>query len=162
VTGRTVVLAATVALFGIGCSDDGGGAESATTTATSIVPGQALDELVPGDCLVEVPDAPLGRVETVDCEHSHRAEVYAVHDVDDGSFPEVDRLSAEAALRCVALYEAYAGEPVDPTTDQALAEIVPSEASWAEGDRYVVCLALPPAGASVEGSIAATAGPGSP
>lgn len=157
-TGRTIVLAATVALTGLGCSDD----ESVATTVTSVVPGQALDDLVPGDCLVQVPNTAAGLVETVDCGLAHRAEVYAVHDADGGPFPGSDQLGAEAALRCVALYEAYAGEPIDPTTDRALAEIVPSEASWADGDRHVVCLALPPAGASAEGSIAATPGPGSP
>ena len=160
--GRVVVLSATVALAGVACSGDGGGAEATTTTATSALPGQVLDDLVPGDCLVEVPDTAAGRVETVDCGLAHRAEVYAVHDADGGPFPGSDQLGAEAALRCVALYEAYAGEPVDPTTDRAFVEVVPSAASWAEGDRHVVCLALPPAGTSVEGSIAATPAPGSP
>jgi len=162
VTRCTALVAAAVVLVGVGCSDDGEAAKSTAATVTTVAAGQPLDRLVPGDCLVDEPDASSGRVETVDCELAHRAEVYGVADLDGGPFPGTDQLNVEAALRCDALHEGYAGEPVDPTTDRAFAEIVPSEASWAEDDRHVVCLALPPAGASAEGSIAAASASASP
>ena len=145
-------------LFVAGCSDDTASVATVATTATTVAPGQALADLAAGDCLPDLPTAAVDRTETVSCDSSHRAEVFATDDFDqEQSFPGAGRLSGEAALRCSALYEAYAGEPVDPTTDQAFAEVVPSEASWADGDRRTICLALPPAGASVEGSIAEAA-----
>ena len=58
----------------------------------------------------------------------------------DGS-PSAAEVDALAAGGCTKRYEAYAGEPVDPTTERAFAELVPSSASWEEGDRRVVCLA---------------------
>jgi hypothetical protein len=152
---RGFVVAVAAVVLAVGCSDGGGSAEPVTTTVTSALPGQAINELVAGDCLVEVPDATSGRAEAVDCEQPHRAEVYATHDVDDGPFPSAGQLSRAAGRGCAARYAVYAGEPIDPTTDLAFAEVVPSEASWADGDRLVVCLALPSAGASAEDSIAA-------
>jgi hypothetical protein len=157
---RTIVMAAAAVLFVAGCADDdGGSAESATITVTVVLPGQAIDDLVAGDCLVELPDASTARVEIVECELPHRAEVYATHDFEGRTFLGAGTLSDEAASRCAALYAVYAGEPIDPTTDQAFTEIVPSEASWADGDRHVACLALPPAGESAEGSIAVLPAP---
>jgi hypothetical protein len=121
--------------------------------------GTQINDLEPGTCLVEVPDASSGRAETVDCERPHRAEVYAVLEVDGGTFPGARALSDEAVVSCTGSYAAYAGEPVDPTTDLAFAELVPTDASWADGDRQVVCLALSPAGSQAEGTIASVPAP---
>jgi hypothetical protein len=158
VTNRTVVWTTVALMTAAACSGGDASTEPVPTTAT-VPSGTPINDLEPGACLVEVPDASSGRAATVDCERTHRAEVYAVLEVDDGSFPGAGALSDEAGVRCTGRYGAYAGEPVDPTTDLAFAEIVPTEASWADGDRRVVCLALPPAGARAEGTIASVPAP---
>jgi hypothetical protein len=158
---RLVVVAAVAGLAVAGCSTGDASTDPAPTT-TTVPAGTAIDDLEPGVCLAEVPDASTGRAETVDCGRPHRAEVYAALDLDGTSFPGTPELSEEAALSCTVRYARYAGEPIDPTTDLAFAEIVPSEASWGDGDRHVVCLALPPAGAQADGSIAAVPAPATP
>ena len=149
--------AATLALVGafvtvVGCSDDGG--SPTPTSATTQPSGTAIGELEPGACLATVPDGQSPRVDAVDCADEHRAEVYATHDLDDGDFPGVAAVDEAAAEGCSDRYRAYAGEPIDPTTDRAFVELVPSAPSWEDGDRRVVCLVLPPGGVTEPGSIA--------
>jgi hypothetical protein len=152
VTARPVAALVGALLLAAACSDDGPvEPEPSTTTLT----GVAIDGLEPGACLVGLPGPSPGRVETVDCDLDHRAEVYAVHDLGDGPFPGAGPIDERAARGCAERYEAYAGEPIDPTTDRAFAELVPTQDSWGGGDRRVVCLALPPGGGSARGTIAA-------
>lgn len=153
--GARVLVGALVML--IGCSDDSGPPPTSATTVDA--PGAAIDDLEPGTCLRAVPRRLSDRAEVVDCGEEHRAEVYATHELDAGAFPGVPAVNEDAALGCADRYGGYAGEPIDPTTNRAFAELVPSAPSWADGDRRVVCLALPPGGASETGSIADPAGP---
>lgn len=153
-TRRTLLLCTALLASAGACSggDDDGAAT--TTTETTVLPGRSVADLTPGDCLAGLPDGTRDRVETVDCSAEHRAEVYAVADLDDGPFPGAAEVSELSAQRCAGRYGRYAGEPIDPTTNRAFAEIVPSLGSWEDGDRRIVCLALPPAGATERGSIA--------
>ena len=152
-----------IALFGVvACSADDAPDEPPTTTVTTVLPGEAFDELNAGDCLIELPTETTSRVETTPCARQHRAEVYATLDLGAETFPGAGEVSLEAAQRCSTSYERYAGEPIDPTTNQAFAEVVPTAASWGDGDRRVVCLVLPPGGATSEGTVAERAAPRSP
>ena len=147
---RAAGVAAAVAVL-VGCSGDD--APPPSTTTTSAAPsGVAVEALEPGDCLLELPDPASGRAEPVPCRQGHRAEVYAVVALDDGAFPGPGPVREASAAACAAAYEGYAGEPIDPTTDRAFAELVPSASSWADGDRGVICLALPPGGGTERGN----------
>lgn len=158
-SGRPPVVLALVVLvvlvvLAAACSDDGPPDPQPSTTRAA---GTAVDDLEAGTCLAALPEPGSTLVAPVDCTRAHRAEVYAVFDLEADGSPSATEVDALAAGGCTERYEAYAGEPVDPTTERAFAELVPSSASWEEGDRRVVCLALPPGGATAEGSIAATA-----
>lgn len=148
--GAALLLLTYVLLAGCGSSEE----TEATTTTTTEPAGVAVDDLVAGDCLSQVPAGPSERVETVPCATEHRAEVYAVFDLEQSDQTEAATVSEDAALGCADRYAAYAGEPIDPTTDRAFSELVPSEESPSDGDRGVVCLVLPPGGAVAPGSIA--------
>lgn len=152
--GRPAVVLIVLVVLAAACSDDGSADPQPSTTTAA---GTAVDDLEAGMCLAALPEPGTTRVAPVDCTRGHRAEVYAVYDLEADGSPSVAEIDARAAGGCTERYEAYAGEPVDPTTDQAFAELVPSSASWDEGDRRVVCLALPPGGTTEEGSIAAIA-----
>jgi hypothetical protein len=147
--GRFAVLA--FVLVTAACS---GEADEPASVPTTTLLGEAVDEVGPGDCLADFSDPSSGRVEVVDCAEAHRAEVYAVHELADGPFPGAAVLGEDAALECAERYGEFAGEPIDPTTALAFSELVPSDLSWADGDRRVVCLALPPGGEKTVGSIA--------
>lgn len=142
------------------CSSDEATAPDRPPRTTQ--PGTPLAALGPGTCLARLPDPAADRAAVVDCRRRHRAEVYAVVELEDGPLPGAGVLDRQAADRCARAYADYAGEPVDPTTDRSFAELVPSRAGWDEGERTVVCLALGSGGRSGRGSIADAPGGAQP
>jgi hypothetical protein len=93
----------------------------------------ATDDLLGGG---EVQDLP-----TLDCEDEHDGEVFAIFavmDVPDGGYPDVEELQANADEDCLGAFEDYVGVPYEEST-LLFANLVPTEASWADGDREIVC-----------------------
>lgn len=90
-----------------------------------------------GHCLAELPDdGTLGRVRVVPCDDAHEAEVVGALRLDDGPFP-----GAQAVERAAAWCEMDRAQ-----TEQGLVPVVwtPTERSWNQGDRIVLCLAATP------------------
>ena len=128
-----------VAAAAVGCASPG--------NVFSVAPGDCFDD--PDTGVDEVSDVPL-----VDCEEPHDNEVYAVVELDDGDYPGDDVVLSQAQDICLDAFASYVSEPY--TTSELFATwIVPTERSWSDGDREVVCVLFDgdgPLEGSMEGS----------
>jgi hypothetical protein len=93
-----------------------------------------------GDCFADTPTGSrVSWVNTTSCDRPHSAEVAAVLTMPDGPFPD-DSVFSDYKQRCrdsLASYSATAMQ--DPNVD--LAVMPPSQDSWKQGDRDMVCIA---------------------
>jgi hypothetical protein len=143
---RVVLSAVLLAVALAACGGDGGNVFALTagdcfTTTENLLGGG------------EVQDLP-----TVDCAEEHDGEVFAVFaimDVPDGGYPDVEELQASADEGCLGAFEDYVGVPYEEST-LLFANLVPTEASWADGDRDVVCFLFAEDGSPLTGSMAGT------
>lgn len=104
----------------------------------------SVQDLEAGDCLngLEESDLVLS-VEAVACSEPHESEVYAAIDMEDGDWPGIDGVTAEANQSCS---DDMATNFPDLFEDDSV-EIFffhPTSASWREGDREIICVALYP------------------
>ena len=112
-----------------------------STDPFAIVVGDCLDDaLVAADAGAEVQTLP-----TVPCEAPHDSEVIASLTLSGTAYPGAEAIAAEADPGCIAALErvvqqSYLETPYD------VSYYAPTESSWAEGDREVLCVAYDPAG----------------
>lgn len=114
----------------------------------------AANDLEVGDCTDQDLSGAVGEVDTVDCEESHTAEVFAVFDVEGDDFPGTAEISAEAAEGCNGdRFEDYVGVPYEES-EIYTTYLVPTEETWNEADdRTIICFAITEDGSPTEGSV---------
>jgi hypothetical protein len=156
--GGTVALAA-LALTGCGIVQDAieqatGG--SSTDTASEVSgTGEDTDifAITVGDCLNdgdssgEVQSAP-----TVACSDPHDSEAYASVMVADGEFPGEDAIAAQAENDCYAGFAPFVGTTYEESA-YAFTWYYPTELSWADGDREILCMLYDPEFQPITGSL---------
>lgn len=98
--------------------------------------GWCIDEPSPGSDLIN-------NVTRVPCEDPHDLEAYYTFDIDLDEMPDSEKMADLADTGCVSQWEAFVGTPYDDS-DLYLYNIFPSEESWPEGDREVLCLLYEP------------------
>lgn len=111
-------------------------------------------ELEVGDCFGET-DADGGRISDVpmvDCSEPHDREVFHTFTVADGEFPGEDALMAQAEDLCIPVFEEYVGTAYG-TSRLGIQPIMPTQDSWDDGDREVVCALYDLQGVQLEGSM---------
>jgi hypothetical protein len=101
----------------------------------------AANDLAPGDCF-NTDGSQVDEVSVVDCEQPHFYEAFLNYDMteDDGeAYPGDEAVLEDAEGECRPAFEAYVGTAYD---DSALyiTVIRPSESTWGEGDRTVICV----------------------
>ena len=108
--------------------------------------------LVVGDCLDDATaEGAVTTVPTVPCAEPHDSEVYAAFTLNESAYPGERGLQGKAQVLCLPAFEEFVGEPyLDSRLDFAF--YYPTEASWAAGDREVLCVAFDPEG-PVSGSL---------
>ena len=145
-TGTAVrLLAATsIAIIGLalsGCSVDREPTEAPSSTAG---PSRATDDMTAedlsvGDCLN---DADLSGIVTsvpvVPCSEPHDSEAYAEFDLAEGPYPGTDEIDAKANEGCVEAFTAFVGIPFNES-DLEYSFYLPTESSWPQGDRRILC-----------------------
>ena len=121
------------------------------------VVGQATDALqgktdvfalTVGDCTndASAETTELSSVANPSCDESHDNEIFATFDFDADQFPAGaeypggDAVVAEAEEGCFPLFEDWVGVPSDETSLH-YGSYFPSEESWDDGDREILCLA---------------------
>lgn len=128
-------------------------------------PGQAaarpdlgVSELALGTCANEVPAGDTASADpvtwtTVACDEPHHVEVFGAWTAGGPwePYPGDGALGLEADEGCAAEFEGYVGlEEVDSRLTYVVS--VPSEASWRDGDRQVICVLIDLEGDDLVGS----------
>ena len=136
-------------------------AESTTTTTTTpptTVPDDTVSvfDLAVGDCFDEpTADDLVIRVPEAACDEPHDHEVFHIESLPDGDAPADDEIAEAARQACLEPFATFVGLPwIESSLDYRW--LAPTEASWADGDREVVCFVSDPAG-PVAGTLAGAA-----
>lgn len=126
---RRVAIGITAALLLSAC---GGG----DTSETSVF------RIRPGDCFNDpAADRELEQVDVVPCDEPHDNEVFATLEhppTPDDIYLGRDAIVGYAEQACPEPFNAYVGVAYQRSRF-SLFPIVPSEATWAEGDRQIIC-----------------------
>lgn len=74
----------------------------------------------------------------VPCSGPHDNEVFHLYDLPDGSFPGSADIEESVATECLPAFESYVGISYQ-ISELFLFPLTPTEDSWAQSDREVVC-----------------------
>lgn len=94
-------------------------------------------ELDVGQCFNEPETDEVVDVEIVDCSEPHDLEVYEAADLPDQTF-DAAAVDTAAFDICLDAFDGFVGTPYTES-ELDIYYLIPSEASWADGDREVVC-----------------------
>jgi uncharacterized RDD family membrane protein YckC len=111
-------------------------------------------DLQVGNCLAEsLPGEVIFSIQTVPCSEPHSEEIFAAVTLPngDGDFPGMEAIDAQAEGLCVAEFEGFVGLSYEESV-LYVGFITPSEESWIQGDRSILCTIYDPAG-EVSGSL---------
>lgn len=98
--------------------------------------GWCIDEPSAGSDLIN-------KVTRVPCEDPHDLEAYYSFNIDLDEMPDAETMAELADNGCISQWEAFVGAPYDDS-DLYLYNLFPSDESWPEGDREVLCLLYEP------------------
>lgn len=106
-----------------------------------------------GDCLDDATETgEVQTVPTVPCDEPHDSEIYSAHLLGQSAYPGEEAVIGQAEALCLPAFEQFVGEPyLESRFD--FSYYYPTEASWANGDREVLCVIYDPEG-PVTGSLA--------
>lgn len=129
---RLATLAAFLILI-VGCGGDDGGGDGDNGG------DQSVFSLPVGTCFDDQEDGEITSVPAVDCSAPHDNEVFALIDyTESDEYPGSDEMSEIGTDLCIEEFEAYVGLDY-PSSELAVFAIYPTEASWNDGDREVIC-----------------------
>jgi hypothetical protein len=153
-------LVAVIVLVGL-ASALGGGASTPVASprpgSSGIAPGATMIgafDLTVGDCVME-PQNEFDTIEWRPCAMAHEAEVFFIGDVPepaDGAFPGDDAFDAFMEQQCLPAFQEYTGSVYAAQAVLDVSWFAPTEESWANGDREVVCLLVPGSGGTTDRS----------
>lgn len=111
-----------------------------------------------GDCLNDA-DATeqVDTVPTTPCDEPHDSEVFASVIVPEDEYPGQGAILELADVECLAEFETFVGGPWD-ASPYDFSYYFPTEGSWSEGDREILCVIYDPEG-PVTGSLAGASAP---
>jgi hypothetical protein len=136
-----------------------GETEEAATPSTRLLADLQVGECVDLPGLRDPDTVEVTVAELRDCDEPHDAEVYARISLDDdpaAAYPGDEQVLAAADQVCLDAFEGYVGvRYVD--TRLEIVHLRPTTASWARGDRTVVCAAMNAVAGPLVGSVADTA-----
>jgi hypothetical protein len=98
-------------------------------------------DLAPGDCFNVGDTSSVEEVELVPCAELHDYELYGALDHPAGSqdpFPGREEVESYAETECVDRFEPFVGRAYDDS-ELYILHLTPSEDTWADGDREVLC-----------------------
>lgn len=155
---KTTLSALTIGAAGLllaGCSLlPGGNTNGGDTGTDGATDGETVDvfTIAVGDCLNDGGvEGEVSEVAKVDCAEPHDSEAYASIIMDDGDFPGDAAVEEQAISDCTTEFNSFVGLDYNSSTLD-FAYYYPTEGSWANGDREILCLIVDPAG-QVSGSL---------
>ncbi len=112
--------------------------------AASVASCSSVLELSVGDCFqdwegaTQLATQQVEGVETVNCDIPHDNEVYALVEMTEASFPGAAAVETQAYESCLERFDSFVGTPyADSRLD--FGALFPTEASWDQGDRTIIC-----------------------
>lgn len=128
-----------------------------------VAPGRVdVGELTAGDCFDDPARDTLAALVVLPCDEPHQVEVVGFVELADGDYPGRDRAEELGRAECDGVLADYLMlEPVPggaaPTTidstDLVQDTFVPTESSWKDGDRTVICLTFLPDKSAMTSSV---------
>lgn len=135
-----------------GCSLLPGGNPTDGETGTGDGESTDVFTIKVGDCLNDgSAEGEVSEVPVVDCAEPHDSEAYASIIMDDGEFPGDQAVEDQAIADCTTEFNSFVGIDYQASALD-FAYYYPTEGSWANGDREILCLIVDPAG-QVTGSL---------
>lgn len=102
-----------------------------------------------GDCVdTNSAGSEISSLPVVPCAESHSDEAFFAYNIDEQSFPGADAINSGAFDKCLPEFEAFVGTSYDETALDFW-PMTPTEGSWSQGDREVVCFVFDPAADTV-------------
>ncbi len=112
-----------------------------STDAFSLLVGDCLND---GEVAVSL-GSEVETLPTVPCDEPHDSEVIATIGLRGTIYPGAEAIAREGDAGCIAALEALVGVPY-LETPYDVSYYAPTELSWSEDDREIVCVAYDPAG----------------
>lgn len=136
------------------CSDDEPRRDPEGNVTESADAADVFDVRV-GDCVGAFEDGDeVTEIPVLPCDQSHDQEVYARFELADAeAFPGKEELNKQANEKCLQEFQAFVGVPYNDS-ELYVEFLTPSEDSWDDGDREVLCTVYDPAGPT-EGTLKA-------
>ena len=99
-----------------------------------------------GDCLDDASaTGEVQTVPTVPCDEPHDSEIYSSHQLGQSAYPGEEVVVDKAEALCLPAFEQFVGEPyLESRFDFSF--YYPTDESWANGDREVLCVIYDPEG----------------
>ena len=91
-----------------------------------------------GDCFNAADAREVESVAVMPCSDDHDFEIYHVFQLDDGAYPGQEAIEDEWVDRCLARFEPFVGLSYD-TSVLDISALFPTEESWKQDDREVLC-----------------------
>ena len=124
-----------------GCGS-GGGEETGESDRSGDVD---VFDLEVGVCLADFQDATeLETIEASSCSEPHSDEIFASGSIPDDNFPGMDVVEAKAQDMCIAEFDDFVGISYEDSVLD-VGYLTPTEESWNDGDRDVLCTVYDPA-----------------
>jgi hypothetical protein len=148
----STVAVATVALSGCSILTQ---ATKGMSDAVGPGPGttQHVFSLTVGDCEAAAPaEGEVSETTVLDCAEPHQGEIYAASYLPEGEFPGDAPIEAQAENDCSTEFELFVGAYVADSMYN-FSWYYPTEESWVDGDREILCIAYNPDGEDIIGSL---------
>lgn len=144
--GLAIITVGLASLALAGCSLLGGGGTTTDGGDTGTGTDTDVFTIKVGDCLNDGGvEGEVSTVPTVDCAEEHDSEAYASIIMDDGDFPGDQAVEDQAISDCTTEFNSFVGLDYQ-SSSLDFAYYYPTEESWANGDREILCLIVDPAG----------------
>lgn len=145
--------AAALALTGCSAVEDlfgGGGEEPERDPSGQVTESQDAADVFTikvGDCIGSFEDgSEVAELPVVPCSDPHDQEVYASFMVPEAdAFPGTDAVNSQAETDCAAEFETFVGVPYEESA-LYVQFLTPTEESWGQGDREILCTIYDPEG----------------
>jgi hypothetical protein len=110
-----------------------------------------------GDCLNDGgAEGEISSVPIIECDEPHDTEVFDRIILDDGEYPGKEAVIAKANAACESAFDSFVGIAYAESAFD-FSYYYPTAASWATGDREILCLIFDPAGKIETGSLSGVA-----
>ena len=120
--------------------------------------GGSVFTLDVGTCFDDTGESQISSVPEVDCDDLHDNEVFAVFDyTETDTYPGSEAMNEAATDLCIARFEDYVGQAYSDSPFEVF-PITPTQTSWDNGDREVICALYNSDFSKLTGSMRGSAG----